>query len=192
TLPGLDRGNSIYDIRQRLVLNYVYELPGKNLKGVLGAIGGGWQLSGIWAFQTGAHWEPYDARIRALVSTDSVNFPDACKGATFDQSHCTNVGGDYNLDRATNDRPSSTLASFTPSRNQWANGLCGSGDAKPEDANCQAASGQPRAPVFSPPCLGCTGNLGRNTFVGPGSWYSDMTLAKTFKFTERVSLKFEA
>ena len=38
TLPGLDRGNSIYDIRHRLVFNYVWQLPGKNLKGVLGAV----------------------------------------------------------------------------------------------------------------------------------------------------------
>jgi len=40
--------------------------------------------------------------------------------------------------------------------------------------------------------LGCVGNLARNTFVGPGQWYADMTLSKTFKFTERVSLKFDA
>jgi hypothetical protein len=47
-------------------------------------------------------------------------------------------------------------------------------------------------PVFSAPCIGCAGNLGRNTFVGPGIWQTDMTLSKTFKFTERVGLRFEA
>ena len=46
-------------------------------------------------------------------------------------------------------------------------------------------------PVFSAPCLGCIGNLRRNQFLGPGQWYSDMGLSKTFKFTERVNLKFE-
>ena len=45
--------------------------------------------------------------------------------------------------------------------------------------------------MFTAPCLGCSSNLGRNTFVGPGAWYADMTLAKVFKFTERVNLKFE-
>ncbi len=59
TLPGLDRGNSLFDIRQRLVLNYVWELPGKNLHGFVGAVLGGWSYNGIWAFQSGAHWEPY-------------------------------------------------------------------------------------------------------------------------------------
>ena len=34
--------------------------------------------------------------------------------------------------------------------------------------------------------------LGRNTFVGPGNWFADMTLSKTFKITERVSMKFDA
>ena len=57
--PDLDRGNSVFDIRQRLVLNYVYELPGKNLHGFAGAVLGGWQYSGIWAMQSGAHWSPY-------------------------------------------------------------------------------------------------------------------------------------
>ena len=28
TIPGLDRGNSIFDIRHRLVVNYVYQIPG--------------------------------------------------------------------------------------------------------------------------------------------------------------------
>ena len=51
-IPGLDRGNSVFDIRQRLVLNYVYQLPGKNLHGFAGAVLGGWQYSGIWAMQT--------------------------------------------------------------------------------------------------------------------------------------------
>jgi hypothetical protein len=193
TLPGLDRGNSIFDIRHRLVLNYVWELPGKNLHGVLGQVAGGWSLNGIWALQSGAHWQPYDSRARNLSLTDPVNFPDACSAGSFDITHCINTGGDYNFDRATNDRPSSSMASFSSqSRGQWANGWCGSGSAKPEDANCAAASGQPAVPVFSTPCIGCTGNLGRNTFVGPGSWATDMTLAKTFKLTERFNLKFEA
>ena len=46
--------------------------------------------------------------------------------------------------------------------------------------------------TFSTPCLACISNLGRNSFVGPGFWGADMTLSKTFKFTERVNLKFDA
>jgi hypothetical protein len=196
TLPSLDRGNSIFDIRQRLVLNYVWQLPGQNLKGIEGALVGGWSLNGIWTFQSGAHWEPYDSRNRTL--TAESGFSTACAAATFDPAHCINTGGDYNLDRATNDRPNSSLSSFnSQTRFQWANGWCsGGGSAVPSNAvnlnNCAAATGQPALPQFTTPCLTCVGNLGRNTFVGPGNWAADMTLSKVFKFTERVNLKFEA
>jgi hypothetical protein len=159
TLPGLDRGNALFDIRQRLVFNYVWELPGKNLHGFVGAVLGGWSYNGIWAFQTGAHWEPFNGLSRALVP-----------------AHCTNVGGDYNLDHGNNDRPNSTLSSYQPTREQWAQGWGAAAVAS----------------TFSAPCLGCTGNLGRNTFVGPGLFTADMTLAKVFKITERVNMKFDA
>jgi hypothetical protein len=60
TLPQLDRGNAIFDIRQRLVANYVWELPWmKEQHGVIGHLLGGWQYNGIISWQTGAHWEPW-------------------------------------------------------------------------------------------------------------------------------------
>jgi len=166
TMPGLDRGNSIFDIRHRLVVNYVWDLPGRNLNGFLGAVLGGWSYSGIWSFQSGPHWEPYIST-RARLSS-------GCDAVPFVAANCTNSGGDYNLDHGRNDRPNSTISGIVPSRTQWENGW---GDI---------------SSIFSSPCLGCTSNLGRNSFVGPGLWESDMTLAKTFKFTERMNLKFEA
>ena len=49
-----ERGNSEFDRRHMLVLNYVYDLPFlKNAQGALKTILGGWQLSGIASFQTG-------------------------------------------------------------------------------------------------------------------------------------------
>jgi hypothetical protein len=193
TLPGLDRGNAMFDIRHRLVFNYIWQLPGQNLKGVAGAVVGGWSLNGVWAFQSGPHWEPYDSRARrfALVLDSDGNpvNPVACQAATFDPVNCYNAGGDYNLDRATNDRPSSSVPGFSDfKRATWAQGWF------PTDANGNPLPPpQGNLPVLSSPCLVlCTGNLGRNTFVGPGLWSTDMTLAKVFKFTERVNMKFEA
>jgi outer membrane receptor protein involved in Fe transport len=169
TRQGLDYGNSVYDIRHRLVLNYLYQLPGQSLHGPVGAVAGGWQLSGIWAFQSGAHWEPYNSSSR--------KFQGDCSQAGINAGKCVNIGGDYNLDGGSNDRPGSAIQSFSgENRNQWANGL-GSDFV---------------SSTFFAPCLGCVSNLGRNTFVGPGQWYADMTLAKNFKLTERFNLKFEA
>jgi len=172
TLPGLDRGNSIFDIRHRLVFNYVWELPGKDLHGFLGVLLGGWSYNGIWSFQSGAHWEPYRASAARLreISDSSTS----CTAADVNTGNCQNLGGDYNLDHGRNDRPNSTILNIVPSRTQWSQGW---GDI---------------SSIFSTPCLGCVSNLGRNTFVGPGAWFADMTLGKVFKFTERVNLKFEA
>jgi hypothetical protein len=186
TLPGLDRGNSIFDIRHRLVLNYVWQLPGQNLKGVAGALLGGWSLNGIWAFQSGAHWEPFIStgpRLREITIVDPVNNPGGlCLVSLndFASGNCHNTGGDFNLDRGRNDRPDSNVKGFSDfSRNFWANGA--------------ADTSQTNIPVLTrPTTLGGVGNLGRNTFVGPGNWAADMTLSKLFKITERVSLKFDA
>jgi hypothetical protein len=174
TIPGLDRGNSLYDIRQRVVLNYVYQIPGPK-NGFAGEVLGGWQYSGIWAFQSGPHWEPYIGASAHLVNSTGA----ACVAADVTAGDCVNDGGDYNLNGVKDDRPSSTILRYDgSSRKGWASGLY---SAQPQFAS-----------AFSAPCLGCSGNLGRNTFVGPGQWYADMTVGKTFKITERVNLKFEA
>jgi hypothetical protein len=182
TIAGLDRGDSIYDIRHRLVLNYVWQLPGQDLKGALGVIAGGWSLNGIWQFQSGAHWEPFvssGSRLREITITDPVNNPKGFCLAADVPSNCQNLGGDFNLDQGRNDRPNSAVTGFAGgTHNTWADGIY--------------ASGKLAFSNFSTPCLACSGNLGRNSFVGPGNWSADMTMSKIFKLTERVNLKFEA
>jgi len=197
TLPHVDWGNSIFDIRHRLVLNYVIQLPGQNLHGVLGAIAGGWMYNGIWSFQSGAHWEPFAGNNIGGASLVEISDPSvSCTAADVNSGNCQNVGGDYNLDHGRNDRPNSSSSSLSANRNTWANGWC-PGGAFGNYGNGGACNGagatpsQAGLPVLSAPCLGCVGNLRRNQFLGPGQWYSDMGLSKTFKFTERVNLKFE-
>ena len=65
-------GNSNFDVRQRLSLSYIYELPfgrGKalvNQPGIARAILGGWQLSGVTSYQTGLPFTP-------ILSYDPTN-----------------------------------------------------------------------------------------------------------------------
>ncbi len=97
TLPGLDRSNAIFDIRHRLVANYVYELPWFKNPGPLNWFLGGWQMNGIVSYQSGAHWSPW----------------------------CSTSACDLNKDGERNDRPNSDITNFTPSFNQWAGGWGG-------------------------------------------------------------------
>jgi hypothetical protein len=190
--PGLDRGDSIFDFRHKLTLNYIYQLPGQNLKGPLGWVAGGWSYNGIWAFQTGPHFETYISS--GPKFREAGNLGVACTEADFQDNTCVNIGGDYNLDEGRNDRPSASVKGVSGiSHDAWANGWGSSCVIDPVSGKCSGTY-TTTAPniTFSPPCLGCVGNLGRNTFVGPGTWYADMSLSKTFKFTERVNLKFDA
>ncbi len=164
TLPGLDRGNSVFDIRHRFLVSYIYELPFfRNTNGWVGAAFGGWQLNGIWNYQSGLHWSAFRSSASRLVGD--------CSQAGINGGLCSNAGGDYNLDGLRIDRPNySGPISF--SHAEWANGISAAG--------------------FTSPCLGCVGTLGRNSLVGPNLWGVDMSLFKTMKLTERFTLQVRA
>lgn len=64
-----DRGNSDFDIRQRFVLSWTYELPlgasrkfGSGMHGFTQHAFGGWQLNGIQTFMTGFRFTPSSAQ----------------------------------------------------------------------------------------------------------------------------------
>ncbi|MBZ5722899.1 MAG: carboxypeptidase regulatory-like domain-containing protein [Acidobacteriia bacterium] len=168
TQPGLDRGNSVFDIRHRLTFDYVWEMPFfHNGHGPLAAVLGGWHWSGIWSFQSGAHWSAFNPD-RAKLQDTVLGGP--CSSAL----NCVNTGGDYNLDGVANDRPNAIANNVHATHAQWADGF-----------NLPSN-------FFSAPCLGCVGNLGRNTFVGPGYWDADTSIAKTFAISDRFHLQFRA
>jgi hypothetical protein len=165
TLPGLDRGNSVFDIRHRFVFTYLWEMPFfRNRHSLVAAVLGGWQWNGIWSVQSGAHWSAFDDRPPLLQGDCSA--PQLL--------HCLNEGGDYNLDGESNDRPNAIANNVHATHSRWANGF-----NLPNN-------------FFSTPCLGCVGNLGRNTFVGPGYWTIDSSLFKNIRISDRFRLQFRA
>ena len=190
--PSLDRGNSLFDIRHRLVFDYVYQLPGQNLHGVEGALLGGWSLNGIWSFQSGPHWSPY-ARL-AGASLSGTGPGGSCTQSDVTNGTCINNGGEWTLDGQfpSVDRPDTSIQHFSPSRSTWEHGWPGLGPGGAFTAGSPLNYSAPGFPTLTAPCLACVGNEGRNNLTGPGMWGADMTLAKNFKVTERFNLKFEA
>ena len=65
--PNLNYGNTNFDVRQRFVLSYLYDLPfgrgklfAKDANRVLNQIIGGWQMSGVFSAATGNYYTATD------------------------------------------------------------------------------------------------------------------------------------
>src|SRR5208282_6215762 len=65
--PNQNYGNSDFDVRQRFVFSYIYDLPfgrggmiGKNVSGVVNQIIGNWQMSGVFSAATGNYYTATD------------------------------------------------------------------------------------------------------------------------------------
>jgi hypothetical protein len=84
--------------------------------------------------------------------------------------------GDYNADGTAGDRPNAPAASVPRS------GF----------SRAQFLSGSFPVSAFPIPVKGTDGNLGRNTFTGPGYAEIDLSLEKKFAITERVKLGIRA
>jgi outer membrane receptor protein involved in Fe transport len=99
--PELEWAPADFDVRHRIVANWLLEIPGfKNSTGVTHALLGGWQLNGIMQFQTGY---PFNVNTSAPFPT-----------------------GDYNADGDNNDRPNLPAFGLTPpstSQSAFINGL---------------------------------------------------------------------
>ena len=161
---------------RRFVFNFtqVYELPfGKGhhlLNGtsrLTEAIVGGWQLSGVWLYESGIPFTP--------------SYLDC--GRDADTGPCrANLVGNASLDN--------------PTRDQWyaiaTAGTSGSGCLASTTPTSELnANGCTRGP-WSRPAAGSFGNATRNGFFGPRMFNADASLNKSFHLGERVNAQFRA
>ena len=167
---GLDRGLSAYDRRHRFALTYVWDIRGWNnssnfLTSGISFLTRGWEIAGTSSFQTGAP-------------------------ATI------NIGFDQNCDlRSTKDRPSlgNPSAPFTSFGvdGKFVGGTPGTlydGQtlAGPSGALVPVTADQVHFLVI--PGLG---NVGRNTFVQPGSINNNMAFSRRFHIPGKESQQLE-
>lgn len=148
--PGAERARSDYDARHKVAAGIVWHLPGAHLSSALARnVIGGWQLSDVTILQSGTPLTVYtSAPFQPVFSSTGQVIG--------------NKGGDYNADGNNYDRPN------TPSF----------GNVNRGSSRSDYFKGLFTQSEFPVPALGQEGNLGRNTYHGPGYANSNLTLAK--------------
>ncbi|HYP07639.1 MAG TPA: carboxypeptidase regulatory-like domain-containing protein [Bryobacteraceae bacterium] len=162
---SIDRAVSAFDRPHRWVFNYTYELPWlKDKRNLAGRVLGGWQLSGITAYESG---NPYTITngldSDGLEGTDRPNFnPLGAAGvrARPDNASPTGYVNPDVTDAAGNPVP------INPAEARFI-GL----------------------PGHSGPNVGPIGNLGRNTERAPAIKNWDVNVVKRFRIREGMSLQ---
>ncbi|PYX60289.1 MAG: TonB-dependent receptor [Acidobacteria bacterium] len=168
--PNREYGNSDFDIRHRLVLSYLYELPfghGKPMlssaSGPLNYIVGGWQIGGITSFSTGNSFTILDTN--SFSNSDGQSRPDLVS----DPFKAGPVPANPDPNCQLTISQGGLAADRTRVQTSWVN-----------------------ACAFTDPAFGSFGNVGRNTVQGPGYQIWDFSLFKIFPITEGTRLEFRA
>jgi hypothetical protein len=159
------------------IVNTIYELPfgkGKRFAGdvnrAVDYIIGGWQLSNTTNWSSGLPWTASIGECGAVSDTGPCR-PDKASGS-FD------VGVKGEID--TNNH---NLTYFTPVPTIL------DASTLPVGTDVCGLSGTSSGPFALPAC-GTIGNIGRNTFHGPSGFYSDLSVAKRFRITEKLNAQF--
>jgi hypothetical protein len=97
--PRLDYGNVIYDRRQRFLASLLYGLPfGHGQRwlqkgGLVTALAGGWQLSGVVIAQAGPFLTPYESSVDPagtnILTTETITRADIVPGVSVYPAHRT-------------------------------------------------------------------------------------------------------
>ena len=154
-------GNSDFDARHRLVIAPIYTVPsrGGDQLSPLNLLLSGWEVSGIVTFATG---HPYDI---AYDGTESYSL--YCSANDFYYT-CPDVPNQI-----------APLKKFNP-HNAFAatKGELFDPTTEPNDGTVVPGA------TFQDELLGTFGNIGRNRYYGPGLNYTNLVIAKNFKYSK--------
>ena len=169
------RGLSDFDRTHRLAVSYRYDLPFfKGETGFKGALLSNWAISGITIIQSGSPFSVLDSgagsAFLGLGSAPGVESASLAAGSSISSGLSS---GDIHsrINGYLNPAAFSTAPLLYPSQ------------CDPNQAD----------PTIFPNSNFCTtgfGNLGRNTYRGPGQQNWDFSLIKNFRLTERQALRF--
>ncbi|MGH9539794.1 MAG: carboxypeptidase regulatory-like domain-containing protein [Terriglobales bacterium] len=171
-LDARERGLADFDVRHRLAFTTLWNIPGPHGGGLLNKVLGGWEVTNVTILQSGP---PFSAICTAA-------FAPVFNGAQV----VGNTGCDYNADGNNLDYPNTPAFGNTLtglSRSDYQTGIFSCSGT----ANCSG--------VFPAPAFGQEGNLGRNTFHGPGYANTDFSVIKNIRIpwflgTEGANIQF--
>jgi hypothetical protein len=168
---GQDRGRSVLDIRHKVAVSWIYELPrlGSD-SGFITTLANGWQWSGTYLAQTG---QP----VSILSGVDSnANGDSAGDRAIFNPFGAGNTGTGVNFVCAS----AGGATSIAPA----------AADCPGGSANVAGYVAQDPRARYVQAGMGAHSTLGRNSFGTPGTNIWNMSLLKHTKLTERFGLQF--
>ena len=178
--PGY--GPAGFDTRHRFVMTNIWDLPIGRGRPWLGGISpaadrfvGGWTISAITLWRSGLPFTPSYVQAACGKDTDPG---DPCRPNLVGPVHISGTREQYFT---------TTGGHALTGTNCNVRNFCG------VDANNggQPIAGTPIGP-WERPGAGQIGNVGRNSFTGPGFFQSDVAVAKRIAMTERASLNFRA
>jgi len=182
TQQGSDRGLSAYDRRNRFVGTYVWDLPyvhgNENMAlRAVSFVTRGWSWSGTFTAQTGnpetlsdgidANGDGHSGNDRPSIGNMKVpiNYSAAC----LNPNGTCDTGVGFSFDGV----------HFVDFNSSFGLDSAGNFIATKNDFRYLVTLGQ-------------NGNIGRNTLIGPGQWFYNTGVARTFKLHERHQLQVRA
>jgi hypothetical protein len=171
--PRLDWGSSDFDIRHRIIIAPIWEIPwlksGRDWKH---QVAGGWTLVGVFTARTGVPFSVFD-------TTNSVN---AGSGYGIPRYVPSSIITKSVVNTSNGVQQAPNVNNFTVLTLPVANSTA----FDPALASARFPGG---ISDFGP----FPGNMtGRNAFRGPGAWNFDAAVTKSFSLTERFKLEFRA
>jgi hypothetical protein len=175
--PRLAYGPDQYNRDKVFVLNSVYELPfgrGKHFLSdasrALDYVIGGWQVTNTFNYSSGLPWTASIGDCGEITGGIGPCRPNLT-GKNF-QVGARKVNGVW--------------VEFVPVPS-----LSTASELTPADVGTDACTlARPVEGAFSLPACGAIGNAGFDTFTGPNTFFSDLSLTKNFRITERINAKF--
>jgi Carboxypeptidase regulatory-like domain len=157
-------GLSDFDVSKRFTLDNVLELPSPLKSGIGKQILGGWRMSNIVVLQSGLPFTVYTSAPFNPIFDSGGNVIGLNPGS-----------GDFNADGYGYDVPNAPPPGSvkTGSRSNFITGFAS-------------------ASAFPTPALGQEGNLGRNSYIGPGFANVSTEFAKVLTFRERYTFEIRA